>query len=194
MALMLSQGVLWIVVLALCAIVLALTRQIGVLHARIAPVGALSIGRGPQPGERAPHVIARTLSGVEVSATAPGSRPRLLFFVSTTCPVCKNLVPVAKHVAAADGLDLLLVGDDDSHELGRLAIRFDIAPDRFLNSEDLGRTFHISRLPYAVLLDHTGVIAAQGLVNSREHLESLVVAHERQVHSIQDYLRKGAAS
>ena len=44
-AIAISNVVLWIVVLALLALVLALTRQIGVLHERISPVGALMINK-----------------------------------------------------------------------------------------------------------------------------------------------------
>ena len=45
--LLLSQGLLWGVVIILAITVLALARQIGVLHERIAPVGALALGQGP---------------------------------------------------------------------------------------------------------------------------------------------------
>jgi hypothetical protein len=43
-------------------------------------------------------------------------------------------------------------------------------------------------LPYAVLIAANGILVARGLVNNREHLESLVVAHESGVASIQSYL------
>jgi hypothetical protein len=39
-----------------------------------------------------------------------------------------------------------------------------------------------------VLLDAEGVVLSKGLVNSREHLESLVIAHEMGVRSVQDYI------
>ena len=55
-ALAISNVVLWIVVLALLAVVFALTRQVGVLHERIAPAGALMINRGLTVGEQAPAV------------------------------------------------------------------------------------------------------------------------------------------
>jgi hypothetical protein len=42
------------------------------------------------------------------------------------------------------------------------------------------------------LLDEQGVIRAQGLVNSREHLESVFEAKERGVASIQQYLEEQA--
>ena len=40
-----------------------------------------------------------------------------------------------------------------------------------------------------VLLIAAGVIAAKGLVNSREHFESLIIAKETGFASIQSYLR-----
>ena len=39
-----------------------------------------------------------------------------------------------------------------------------------------------------MLLDADGVVLSKGLVNSREHLESLVVAHEMGIASVQDYI------
>ena len=44
-ALAISNIVLWVLVVALAAVVLALTRQLGVLHERIAPAGALMLDR-----------------------------------------------------------------------------------------------------------------------------------------------------
>jgi methylamine dehydrogenase accessory protein MauD len=52
----------------------------------------------------------------------------------------------------------------------------------------------VNRLPYAVLLDGAGVLRAKGLVNSREHLESLFEAHERGVASLQDWLHREGES
>ena len=48
--------------------------------------------------------------------------------------------------------------------------------------------FQISKLPYAVLIDETGVIRAKGLINSREQLESLFTAKELGVASVQEFL------
>jgi hypothetical protein len=46
----------------------------------------------------------------------------------------------------------------------------------------------VGKLPYAVLMDADGVVLSKGLVNSREHLESLIIAHEMGVKSVQDYI------
>ena len=50
--------------------------------------------------------------------------------------------------------------------------------------------FEVSKLPYAVLIDEEGVLRSKGLVNSREHLESLVESMHSGYESIQDYLVK----
>ena len=58
----------------------------------------------------------------------------------------------------------------------------------YVLSTDLGMRYRVSRLPYAVLLRHDGVVAAKGLVNSREQLDSLLNAHDMGSASIQAYL------
>jgi methylamine dehydrogenase accessory protein MauD len=52
----------------------------------------------------------------------------------------------------------------------------------------VGMTYQVGKLPYAVLIDELGIVRAKGLVNSREHLESLLVAKETGYASIQAYL------
>ena len=58
------------------------------------------------------------------------------------------------------------------------------------NLVEEGRAFGVAKLPYAVLLDENGKVASLGLINSREHLESLFEAKERGVASIQDFLAR----
>lgn len=188
--LLVSQVMLWVAVIALAVAVLALARQVGVLHERIAPVGALALGRGPQTGEAAPRLSVRTLAGgsVEIGGALPDAALRLLFFVSPTCPICKSLLPTVKAFAESEKLDLLLVGDGDLDQQRQMAQRFGVAPERFADAPEAGRAFQVAKLPYAVLVNAMGVIAAQGLVNSREHLESLVTAHELGLRSVQEYL------
>lgn len=188
--LIVSQALLWLVVLLLAIAVLALARQVGVLHERIAPVGALAMGRGPQPGEAVPKVSGRTLADtvLDIGGSLPVGTMRLLFFVAPTCPVCKTLLPTAKAFAQTEALDLVLVGDGDAEEHRSMATRFGVPFERFVNSAEVGRALHVGKLPHAVLISELGIIVAQGLVNTREHLESLVVAHETGLRSVQEYL------
>jgi methylamine dehydrogenase accessory protein MauD len=180
----------WVVIAVLGVCVIALARQVGVLHERIAPVGALATASGPAVGELAPRVTVNTLEGREVvvGARQATGRPTLLLFVSAQCPICKVLIPVAKDFAHAERLSLVFVGDSAADELRALVERFSLEGLDVVNSAQLGLTYQVAKLPYAVLIAANGILVARGLVNSREHLESLVVAHESGVASIQNYL------
>ena len=50
-ALIISNIILWVIVIALALVVLALARQVGILHERVAPAGALQPTSGPKVGE-----------------------------------------------------------------------------------------------------------------------------------------------
>jgi methylamine dehydrogenase accessory protein MauD len=59
-------------------------------------------------------------------------------------------------------------------------------------SEALGIAYGAGRLPHAVLIDGAGIVRASGLVNSREHLDSLFEARERGVASLQEWMQVSA--
>ena len=185
-----SQVLLWLLVIGLTLVVIALARQIGVLHERIAPVGALTPRGGPEVGDASPRMTVSAMDGggVAVGERLATGRMQLLLFVSSDCPVCKRLIPLAKSVAKAEHLDLVFVGDDEAAAQRALIARFGLEAYPFVNGPGLGMAFQVGKLPYAVLLDDAGKIASKGLVNTREHLESLVIAKLTGFGSIQSYL------
>jgi methylamine dehydrogenase accessory protein MauD len=188
--LIVSQILSWIVILGLGLGVVALARQVGVLHVRLAPAGALVTGKGPVVGEAAPVLEATSLDGVPLTigkALAKG-RMQLLLFVSPHCPLCKDLIPIAGNFAKSERMDIIFVGDDEVSEQRAMIARLEMGGMPFVNSSIIGRSFHVDRLPHAVLIGDNGTVLSKGLVNSREHLESLVTAHEMGVVSVQDYL------
>jgi len=191
-ALIVSNAVLWVVVVLLAGVVAALVRQIGVLYERVVPAGALMTGRGPAVGEVAPVVHAEALAGParEVGGPRADGQSTLLFFLSPTCPVCKELLPALRSVARAerDWLEVVLASDGPRAEHEVFVRDQRLGGFSYLLSPGLGITYQVAKLPYAVLLDAAGAVRARGLVNTREHLESLFEARERGVASIQDYL------
>jgi len=198
-ALLVSNALLWIAIVVLAGVVVALVRQIGVLHERLRPVGALAIAAGPRVGEPAPIVEVNDLSGTLKSVGAPASdgRDTLLFFLSPTCPVCKTLLPVLGSLARDGSLRVLLASDGARDEHEAFVARERIALP-YLLSTPLGLAWRVGKLPWAALIDASGVVRAQGLVNTREHLESLLEAKAHGVASIQEFVRreqerKGAA-
>lgn len=189
-----SQILLWIAVAVLGVLVAALARQVGVLHERIAPAGALTLHQKVNVGDKAPEMTLTTLDGKAVAIG--GTRQRrgqLIFFLSPDCPVCKTLLPVVRSARGAERgwLDVVLASDGDPAVHRRLVMAEGLAGFDYVLSEDLGRKLGVSKLPYAVLIDEAGNIASLGLVNNREHLESLFEAKERRVASIQEYLARG---
>jgi methylamine dehydrogenase accessory protein MauD len=188
---MVSQTLLWIVVILQGVTILALARQIGVLHDRVAPAGALINGAGPGVGEQSPRLEVHALGGnaVTVGGKLAAGKALLMLFVSSTCPICKKLIPIAKNFARSERLDVLFVGDADPAEQRTLIAQFELDEHCFVNGPEVGMTYRIDKLPYAVLLDDAGMIAAKGLVNSREHFESLIVAKETGYATIQSYLK-----
>ncbi|MEM9176692.1 MAG: methylamine dehydrogenase [Myxococcota bacterium] len=189
-ALVVSVVALWIVVLVLAGIVFALARQVGVLHERIAPAGALALSDGPRVGEAAPAVAAESLDGTLQRIGEPDAddRARLLFFVSPRCPVCKSLLPTVQRVARENASKLVIASDGVDEDHAGLAREYDLAPSDYFLSAELSVRYGIAKLPYAVLMDGAGIVRGQGIVNTREHVESLFEAERMRVGSIQDFL------
>ena len=178
---------LWLVVLVLVVVVFALARQIGVLYERVAPAGALMLNQRLKVGDAAPVMPVETLTGTSLTVGEPG---QLLFFLAPDCPICKTLLPVLKTMQRSlDAVRFVLLSDGDDQEQHRRFVaeagleRFDYSV-----SELVGRSYGVGKLPYAVLIDAKGAIASMGIVNSREHLESLFEAERLGVASLQEYL------
>lgn len=188
--LVLSVILLWAAVIALAVLVWALSRQVGVLFERVAPMGALVTDAGPAVGSASPVFDLRGLRAESIRIGQPQALPSLLFFLSPTCPVCKKLLPVLKAVMRDEGrrIDVILASDGDAPE--HLAFVRDYALEAFpyVLSTELGMAYRVSRLPYAVVLDAQGIVTAKGLVNSREQLDSLLNAHDMKTPTIQQYL------
>lgn len=196
-ALLVSNLVLWALVVGLACVVAALVRQVGVLYERVAPAGALMLPQSLAVGAAAPVIEAEDLGGAPRTIGAPQAdgRSTLLFFLSPTCPVCKQLVPALRSIGRAEAawLDVVLASDGPRAEHVAYVARERLDEFPYVLSTPLGVAFRVGKLPYAVLLDGEGIVRAAGLVNSREHLESLFEAKERGVTSIQDYLEGARA-
>jgi len=195
-ALAISNIVLWVMVLALLVVVLALTRQVGVLHERIAPAGALMLNKGLTVGEQVPPIEVADLDGrtLRVGAAREDGMSTLLLFVSPTCPVCESLLPVIKSSRKDEEswLRIVLASDGDLAVQREFVLSHGLTAFPYVVSAPLGMTYQVSRLPFAALLDAGGILRARGLVNSREHLESLFEAKRLGVASLQEYFASRA--
>ena len=118
-ALLVSNIVLWVLVVVLALIVLALARQVGILHERVAPAGALMPTSGPKAGELTKAMTLSDLGGNEVviGGINPDGDATFVMFISPTCPICKSLVPTAKSLAKREGKRMRLVFASDGDKI-----------------------------------------------------------------------------
>jgi methylamine dehydrogenase accessory protein MauD len=189
-ALVISLTFSWAAILVLGAMLWALSRQVGVLFERVAPMGALVTDSGPAVGSASPAFSLRGIQSEDVVIGGERSVPQLIFFLSPTCPVCKKLIPVLKALAHDErrNFSVILASDGEQAEHLRFVQAQGLSEMPYVLSAELGMSYRVSRLPYAVLLDREGLVAAKGLVNSREQLDSLLNAHDMGTPTIQRYL------
>ena len=148
----------WVLLVVLCVVVVALARQVGTLHLRLGPRGALEIDtEGPALGEPVPPVEAKGADGTPVVVGGPGVR-RLVLFSSPTCIVCREVAPALP--AAARTATLL---------------------PQIVHDPDLERTFDVPGTPFLLVLDELGIVRAKGTVNNLEQVEGLIDTAERRM-------------
>ncbi len=192
-ALLVSNIVLWILVVVLSLLVLALSRQVGILHERVAPAGALMPTNGPKVGELTQEISLKSIhdEALIIGGASTGNLASFILFISPTCPVCKSLVPTAKSLVNSESrrMQLLFASDGDALEQHqRYAKDLDLGDYPYVLSEALGRAFEVSKLPFAVLIGADGILKGKGLVNTREHMESLIESMDSGVVSVQEYI------
>ena len=91
-ALIVSNLLLWSVVILLLLAVFALARQIGVLHERVAPVGALMPTEGPKIGETVEPMDLQLLDGSHFQIGGEQSHKTLIYFLSPICRILASTI------------------------------------------------------------------------------------------------------
>ena len=196
-ALIASNIILWVVVIVLALMVFALSRQVGILHERVAPAGALLPTTGPKVGELTRPMDITALDGASevVGGESGNGLASLVLFISPTCPVCKSLVPVAISLVKSESSRMRLVFASDGAETEQdlqqhhnYVKDLNIAAYPYLVSQALGMHYEVSKLPFAILVGADGILKSKGLVNTREHLESLIESMDSGIVSVQEYI------
>src|SRR5258708_6484162 len=125
-ALLISQIALWVLLIIMAGLQLALLRQIGVIHERIAPMGALTLDKGPKEGESAPNFEMLDLSQrrIKLGGASASGKSALIFFLSPSCPVCKKMLPILKSSARTEAswLEIFLASDGEATEHERFIV------------------------------------------------------------------------
>jgi len=170
---MASYAVLWMLVLALCVVVVALARQVGTLHLRLGPRGALEMDEeGPPLGEAPVPVMLDDIHGRRVAVGGPGEW-QVVAFATLGCHLCAQILPSLPVAARGRRATPIVIVDADSSEAkGEFGnARSDAA---VIASRSLPLDYAVPGTPYVVVLDDSGVVRSKGTVNNLEQLEGLI--------------------
>ena len=189
--LIVSNVLLWLAVVGGAILLLGLSRQVGVLHERSAPLGAMMVDHGPDIGEESPVFNVQDFyeQPVRIGGSRVDGKESLIMFISPTCPMCDKLLPVAKSVSRGEDVEIILVSDGERDDHERFLEQHPLGGIPYVVSSSIGMRYQVGKIPYAVLLDSKGTVKAKGLVNTREHLESLLEANRLGYGSLQEYLK-----
>lgn len=157
--------------------ILALAREIGLLSRRLPPAPALNSDEGPSVGNALPTFdVIELSSGVARAVEGGFGRPAVLLFLSSRCKPCLELLNELEAVAG-DWPDVEILPIMSSPSRGeakavyeRSMYRGSIFVDRGAAMASVG----VSTTPHAVFVSADGVVKAQGIVNNREMVGSLI--------------------
>lgn len=168
----------FIVIAGLALVVLSLARQVGILHERTAPAGLTT-----RPAD--PLAIGASLAAMQLTTLtggslllAPGARQETttLLFVSADCPICRSVLPTYQQTLGKIAqLDGWWVGDGS--DAGRFTEYVDaqaIAPERALQSQELGLQLGIRELPALVALAPDNRLLVREVLTGPRALESVL--------------------
>jgi len=188
-----SYFVLWAVVLVQAVLLLSLSRLVGRLSKRLPPSGARMIDPGPDLGRPLPEWRGTDLLGRERAWEFPRERGVLLLYLSPHCSTCTQLAPAAKRFfreirREAEGVWVLTISGEEARRQYIESRR--IADHPVVDEQSLPDELRLGGAPFAIWADAEGVVRAKGMVNTREHLESLREAAATGRDSIEAYLEQ----
>jgi hypothetical protein len=138
---------LWVTVVILGLVVLAMLRQIGVLHARLRPMGVHFAGEGPERGALAPLPSVFDYGS---------SRLTLVTFTAPDCVICAQIRP---------GIRAL------EQQYGNVSVQI---VDHHPSTKPTFLAFNVTSTPYVVTVGRDGIVRGRGVANSVEQVEVLI--------------------
>jgi len=151
----------WVLVLVLATVVVALARQVGTLHLRLGPRGALEVdAEGPALGDAPPPMPGIDHDGDRVLVGGPGPA-RVVLFSSPTCSICREVAPGIPAAASAAGLTPMVLHDPE-----------------------LERVYDVPGTPFLLVMDGSGIVRAKGTVNNLEQVEGLIDLALRRIEEV----------
>ena len=166
-----SYIVLWILVLALGALVLLLYRQLGIMYLG----SAEGVSRDGLPkGTPAPDFTLTDQYGHQQRVAAYRGRPLLLIFGSAGCSPCRILMPqLDEWLPAHPEMGIIWLNMNSPEEtlkyvsdVGATVPVVPTTPD-----DKIAERYRVRVTPFSFMIDENGVIRTKGLVNTKAGLD-----------------------
>lgn len=165
----------WVVVLILGFLVLGALRAVALLRWQVAQLEATTPSRmgrsGLRPGKKAPQFMLPTFAGGELGLQHYAGRKLLLVFMQPGCGPCHHIAPELNRVHDAGDVEVLAIHSGDAEAVQRWIEHnqphFPVAVQEGLS---LSKRYEVFATPFAFLIDERGVIAARGIVSTRQYL------------------------
>jgi methylamine dehydrogenase accessory protein MauD len=180
-----SYVVLWVLVIAMCLLLIGVLRQIGLLQPqrearRTEPEMAPPAPEndGPAIGSLLPDVVSSTVNGFgQVALAAQRGHNTLLMFISPMCETCQHVVEPLNTLAEETerGVRPFVIMRADEHA-GRafhsvFPLRMPLICDE---DRKITMGFGVHTAPYGLLYDARGTLIGKGIVTGREQLMGLL--------------------
>ena len=177
-----SNLILWCLQIATIVVVVALARQVGLLHLRLRPLGAGRTEDGPPIGARFDLSPAASLGGGQIPVVVSGYLS-LITFVNPGCSTCSPTLDAVKRLRAVEGKVRFIVAVDGEERPGIKYVH-SYGLMNVVGSGSIAVLDSHSR-PFVVVLRDDGTVLATGVPNTLEQLEVLL-AEARHMTSVAD--------
>jgi methylamine dehydrogenase accessory protein MauD len=188
-----SQVVLWVVVLLLSFLLLGALRALALLRWQVEQLQAISpsrLGRsGLRPGKKAPDFTLPVVSGGEVALRHYAGHKLLLVFMQPGCGPCHQIVPELNRLHRAGDVQVLAIHNGENEAVQHWSKEhrpgFPVALQEHFN---LSKRYEVFATPFAFLIDERAVIAARGIVSTKQYLGFVLnrVGHESEAQSSEE--------
>jgi methylamine dehydrogenase accessory protein MauD len=177
--LLIAHLALWVLVLFLGFLLLGVLRAVALLRWKVAQLEATTpsrVGRsGLRRGKKAPEFTLPSIAGAteagEVQLQAHAGRKLLLVFMQPGCGPCHAIAPELNRLHDAAEVQVLVIQNGDIETVRRWVEenrpRFPVAMQERFN---LSKRYEVFATPFAFLIDERGVIAARGIVSTKQYL------------------------
>ena len=172
---LLSNFVLWGIVLLLGFLLLGTLRALARLRWRVEQLEAITpsrLGRsGLKLGRKAPDFVLPSVEGAEMALHDWTGRKLLLVFMRPGCQPCNDIVPELNRLWREGDLQILAITSGNLETSRKWALQVG-ACFHVVVQEDyrVSRRYEVFATPFAFLIDEQGMIASKGLVTKAQHI------------------------